>query len=342
MKRKGIGFEQGPSNSPQTNGVAECFNQSLPSKMHCLIGQSNIPTYLWNEAASHASFILNQLPHKFSNFKSPMDKLDEFNCRIEPKINLKNILPFGIKVVIKSNTTNKIDMPGKIIRALTFEKYSDALRVLNIKTGQIKITRDYEVSSNQVKGEIHKPEYVLPHESSSRLILKLPHQDDSQKQALPPQTNDIETQNSTTSLLSSYLNKNPSNKNYQYVPFYDKPPNHISSTISSDNIIEGRRNRNMPDLLLLTDTIPYNQAIFNDSEKQEWKKAMDNEFNSLMNHNTGILVTYLKNNEKVIGGMWCLTRKGMNLVRYIVIRHNGLFLVIIKNIYYITLTHGHL
>ncbi|MBW0524632.1 hypothetical protein O181_064347 [Austropuccinia psidii MF-1] len=28
-----------------------------------------------------------------------------------------------------------------------------------------------------------------------------------------------------------------------------------------------------------------------------------------MNHNTGELVPYPKNNEKVIGGMWCLTRK---------------------------------
>ncbi|MBW0582708.1 hypothetical protein O181_122423 [Austropuccinia psidii MF-1] len=215
--------------------------------MHCLIGQSNIPTYLWNEVASHASFLLNQLPHKFINFKSPMDKLDEFNCRIEPKINLKNILPFGIKVVIKSNAENKIDMPGKIMRALTFEKYSDALRVLNIKTGQIKITCYYEVSSNQVKAEIHKPENFLPRESSSRLISKLPHQEDSQKQALTPQRNDIDTQNTTTSSLSSDFNKNPSNKNYQYVPFYEKPPNHISSTISSENIIEGRKNRNMPD-----------------------------------------------------------------------------------------------
>ncbi|MBW0489673.1 hypothetical protein O181_029388 [Austropuccinia psidii MF-1] len=300
MKGRGICFEQGPPNSPQTNGVAERFNQSLLSKMCCLIGQSNISTYLWNEAESHALFLLNQLPHRLLKFKSPTDKLDEFNCRIEPKIDLKNILPFGIKVVIKSNTSKKIDIPGKIMRALTFEKYSNVLRVLNIETGQIKITRDYEVSSNQVKAEINQPENFLPPESSSRLILKLPHQDELQQQVLPPQTNDMEAQSSTTSLLSSDLNKNLSNKHYQYVPFYEQPPNHISSTISLNNIIEGRRNLNVPDQLLLTDNVPYNQAICNVSEKLEWKKAMDNEFNSLINNNTGILVPYTKNSEKVI------------------------------------------
>ncbi|MBW0560613.1 hypothetical protein O181_100328 [Austropuccinia psidii MF-1] len=247
MKGRGICFKQGPPNSPQNNGVAEHFNQPLLSKMRCLIGQSNIPTCLWNEAASHALFLSNQLPHQFLKFKSPTDKLDASNCRIEPKINLKNILPFGIKVVIKSNISNKIDMPGKIMRALTFEKYSDALRVLNIKTGQIKITRDYEVSSNKVKSEIYQPEKVLLRESSSRLTLKLPHQDESKQQVLSPQTNDMETQNSTTSLLSSDLNKNLSNKHYQYVPFYEQPPNHISSIISSNNIIVGRRTRNVPD-----------------------------------------------------------------------------------------------
>ncbi|MBW0522421.1 hypothetical protein O181_062136 [Austropuccinia psidii MF-1] len=60
---------------------------------------------------------------------------------------------------------------------------------------------------------------------------------------------------------------------------------------------------------MLTDTVPYTQAITSMSEKTKWKEAMDNEFNSLMNHSTGELVPYPKNNEKVIGGMWCLTRK---------------------------------
>ncbi|MBW0551195.1 hypothetical protein O181_090910 [Austropuccinia psidii MF-1] len=36
---------------------------------------------------------------------------------------------------------------------------------------------------------------------------------------------------------------------------------------------------------------------------------MDQEFNSLMSHNTGILVPNPKNREKVIGGMWCLNKK---------------------------------
>ncbi|MBW0480802.1 hypothetical protein O181_020517 [Austropuccinia psidii MF-1] len=231
--------------------------------MRFIMGKSNITTYLWNEAASHASFLLKQLPHKFLDFKSLMDKLNEFNCRIKPTINLNRILPFVIKVVIQNNASNKIDMPGITMRELTFEKYSDALRVSNIKTGQIKTARDYEVSLNPVKAEICQPDNFLPHKSSSRLISKLPHQDESQQKILPPQRNKMETQSSNTTSLSSDLNENLSNKHYDYAPFYEKPPNNISSTISSNKIVEGRRNQKIPDQLLLTDNIPYNQAISN-------------------------------------------------------------------------------
>ncbi|MBW0534728.1 hypothetical protein O181_074443 [Austropuccinia psidii MF-1] len=149
LKGRGICFEQGPPNSPQTNGVSEQFNQSLLSKIRCIVGQSNIPTYLWDEAAKHASFLLNQLPNKYLKFKSPIDKLDESNSKIEPRIDFNKILPFGIKVIVKNNTTpSKVDMPGRTMRALTFEPYSDALRVLDPQTGQIKITQDYAVSPN--------------------------------------------------------------------------------------------------------------------------------------------------------------------------------------------------
>ncbi|MBW0531098.1 hypothetical protein O181_070813 [Austropuccinia psidii MF-1] len=42
FKRR-ISLEQGPPESPQTNGVAERFNQTLLSKIRCLLAQSKIP-----------------------------------------------------------------------------------------------------------------------------------------------------------------------------------------------------------------------------------------------------------------------------------------------------------
>ncbi|MBW0475980.1 hypothetical protein O181_015695 [Austropuccinia psidii MF-1] len=60
---QGISLERGPPHSPQTNGVAERFNQTILTKIRCLLGQSNIPISYWDEAARHASLLLNLLPH---------------------------------------------------------------------------------------------------------------------------------------------------------------------------------------------------------------------------------------------------------------------------------------
>ncbi|MBW0517789.1 hypothetical protein O181_057504 [Austropuccinia psidii MF-1] len=64
LTSQGISLERGPPESPQTNGIAENFNQTLLSKIRCLLGQSNIPIAYWAEAASHALLLLYMLPHK--------------------------------------------------------------------------------------------------------------------------------------------------------------------------------------------------------------------------------------------------------------------------------------
>ncbi|MBW0538500.1 hypothetical protein O181_078215 [Austropuccinia psidii MF-1] len=62
---KGISLERGPPHSPQTNGVEERFNQSLLVKIRCLLAQSNVPISYWDEAALHASLLLNLLPNQY-------------------------------------------------------------------------------------------------------------------------------------------------------------------------------------------------------------------------------------------------------------------------------------
>ncbi|MBW0548459.1 hypothetical protein O181_088174 [Austropuccinia psidii MF-1] len=239
--------------------------------MRGIIGQSNVPTYLWDEAAKHESFLLNQLPHKYLKFKSPIDKLDESNSRTEPRIDFNKILPFGIKVIVKQNTApSKVDMPRRTMKALTFEQYSDALRVLHPQTGQIKITRDYSVSPNPISPVLQQPENTLPQESAVKILLNLTIQDEPPKQTLPIQESLFENQNPLpVSLSSGGSQRVPIIKHYDYVPFYEKPDKNITSNISSDNIIKGKGSKKLPDQLMLTDTVPYTQAITSVTEKNK-------------------------------------------------------------------------
>ncbi|MBW0464999.1 hypothetical protein O181_004714 [Austropuccinia psidii MF-1] len=311
LKTLGICIEQGPPNSPETNGVAEHFNQSLLSKMRCPFSQSNIPIGYWDEAAHHTSLLLNHLPHKFLKMQSPTDVLISHNASLEPRIPLNRFIPFGMKVIVKTvNNQSKIQDQGESLRALTFEKYSDGLRVLDLNNGRIRISRDYSISANAVTATVRQPENVLPKAVELKIKLKLPNshlttQGSSEKE--PPCTSI--TQHQELEESPSRDKNSAIDKHFEYVPFYDKPEKNISSNICSKNIVEGKRNRKQTEKLLLTDVVPYSQAMNNKNEQDQWKEAMDLEFNSLMSHDTGTLVPYPRDGEKVIGGMWCLTRK---------------------------------
>ncbi|MBW0554946.1 hypothetical protein O181_094661 [Austropuccinia psidii MF-1] len=317
LKSKGICREQGPPDSLQTNGVAKRFNQMLLTKMRCLLGQLNIPIKYWDEAANHASVLLNHLPHRSLDMDTPCNVLLKENCNIEPIINIDRFIPFGMKVLVKKQRTEaKLDEAGETLRALTFEKYSDRLRLLDPRSGGIRIPRDYSVSTKQIKIELRNPEIILPKESSQILKLTLPkHQsitttsiqdkvgqeDPAEDQVVQGESEEI------TTPLSSQMKV--ANKHYDYVPFYKKPPKNISSSVSDNNLVEVKQTRQAPDCFYLIDIVPYSRALSTPTEKNHWKTAMDTEFDSLMSHNTGTLVPYPKHKEKVIGGMWLLTHK---------------------------------
>ncbi|MBW0533619.1 hypothetical protein O181_073334 [Austropuccinia psidii MF-1] len=312
LTSQGISLERGPPESPQTNGVAERFNQTLLSKIRCLLGQSNIPMHYWDEAAAHGSLLLNLLPHKHLKMKTPLSVLKNKSSLIEPEVDLKKLIPFGIKVTVRIiNTSSKIEPRGEVLRALTFEKYSDGLRVLNLETGKIRVSRDYTLSGHNPTLSMNQPASVLPSDSSVRIKLRLPSSrpSDPPTQSIdlespmqPSDPQDTSTQVHTSAALEPL-------KNYEYVPYYKEAPRNISSSINEGNIITRKRHSQYRDNVLLTDIVPYSKALIDPIEASEWKKAMDEEYHSLTSHNTGELVPYPAKPAKVIGGMWRLSRK---------------------------------
>ncbi|MBW0571052.1 hypothetical protein O181_110767 [Austropuccinia psidii MF-1] len=140
LKDHGISLERGPPESPQTNGVAERFNEKLLSKVQFLLRQSKIHSSYWDKAELHVSLILNVLPHKHLNIKSPMAVVEDNKCLIELIIRYERLIPFGIKVTTKILTpSSKVEPRREIICALTFEKNSDVLRLLNLEMGKFEL-----------------------------------------------------------------------------------------------------------------------------------------------------------------------------------------------------------
>jgi transposase InsO family protein len=59
LSQHGILLEQGPANSPQTNGLDKQLNQTILVKIRCMLAQSLVPLNYWDEAAQFASTLIN-------------------------------------------------------------------------------------------------------------------------------------------------------------------------------------------------------------------------------------------------------------------------------------------
>ncbi|MBW0533910.1 hypothetical protein O181_073625, partial [Austropuccinia psidii MF-1] len=290
--KRGISLEQGPPESPQTNGI---------------------PIQLWVEAAKYGSLLLNLLPHKPINMTSPQELLRKEDMQIEPMISLSSLIPFGMKTtVLVGDSKSKLNPRGETLKALTYESYSDGMRFYNEESKKMRISRDFQLpqmqSESQVRQEIvNLPTAVSETKNNSAPVVNFDNNHDLGEEA-PVQEQCIQ--------------EPIRDKHYEYVPYYSKAPKNISNKINTRNILEeGRRKIKPPEHYMLADTVPYSKATSDPLECNHWKDAMEVEFESLISHNTGTLVPYPKES-KLIGGMWHLTKKSMSMVRYIVTKQD--------------------
>lgn len=139
----GITVERGPADSPQTNGLAERFNQGLLVKMRCILAQSSIPIKLWDKAARYASFLINILPSKPLSWVLPFDKLKQVNLVVEPVCDLSKLIPFSIKAFVHRKTSYKISPPSQEMLFVGYEPHLDAGRFFSPHNHHIIISRDF-------------------------------------------------------------------------------------------------------------------------------------------------------------------------------------------------------
>jgi hypothetical protein len=101
LSENGIILEQGPTNSPQTNGLAERFNQIILVKMRCMLAQLAVPLNYWDKAAWFASTLIIILPLSSLNWRSPNLVLCNSDKSIEQVRKVQTLLSFGLKVYLQ-------------------------------------------------------------------------------------------------------------------------------------------------------------------------------------------------------------------------------------------------
>ena len=92
-EENGIKHEVTNTYTPEENGVAERFNQTVADACRCLLGDSGLPNKFWPEAMSHFVYTWNRVCHR-NQTKTP------FELYGGNKPSIRHLKPFGIAVYV--------------------------------------------------------------------------------------------------------------------------------------------------------------------------------------------------------------------------------------------------
>lgn len=124
--------------TPQQNGVSERKNRSIMEMTRCMLHEKELPKKLWAEATNTAVFLLNRLPTRVLQKKTP------FEAWFGYKPDLKNLRTFGCLCFsyvpqVKRDKLDKKAEPGVFIG---YSNSSKAYRIFQPQNGKILVSRD--------------------------------------------------------------------------------------------------------------------------------------------------------------------------------------------------------
>ena len=126
--------------TPQQNGVVERKNRTLMEMTRCLLHDKGLPKKLWAEAANTAIFLLNRLPTKALQQRTPFEAWYGYKPRLQ---NLKTFgcLCFSYIPQVKRDKLDKKAEPGIFIG---YSSVSKAYRIYLPQTNKVIVSRDVQ------------------------------------------------------------------------------------------------------------------------------------------------------------------------------------------------------
>ncbi|KAK1419234.1 hypothetical protein QVD17_28397 [Tagetes erecta] len=124
--------------TPQQNGVVERRNRTLLEMTRSILKARHVPNCLWGEAARHSTDLINKIPTRALNDKTPYEMLKN------KKPNLKYLKVFGCLAYCKVTSENikKLDDRSRRLIYLGSEPGSKAYRLYDPITRRKVVSRD--------------------------------------------------------------------------------------------------------------------------------------------------------------------------------------------------------
>ncbi|KAL7294208.1 hypothetical protein TKK_0012227 [Trichogramma kaykai] len=266
LSEHGITHERTVVHTPEQNGSTERENRTFFEAASTVLQSSDFPVNFWAEAIKTATYVLNRTSTSSVKGKTP------FELWYNKKPNLKDLHIFGQEVYshIPKIQRKKWDAKAKRGFFIIYEDNTKGYRIWHPDTGKIEIARDVIFGKSGT-----------PFEDKSQMsYLYLPGEEDNE-----------DSINEKVSTDNSYTPPQPYKDRLRDPSLRKQPKRYGSSSLFEEALVAVRY-----------ELINYKDAMSCQNE-QKWKKAMQDEMDSLKKNQVWELVNPPVNS-KIIGCRW--------------------------------------
>jgi len=155
---KGITHKMTTPYTPEHNGIAERANRTIMEMVRCMLFDARLGKEFWGYAALTAVHIINRLPGRTHDNKTPF----EIWFGVPPAISHLRVFGCSAYRHIPAATRRKLDPRAQKCRLIGYQEESGSrvYRVYDEGTKQVLITRD--VVFEELEGEHLQPEHASP------------------------------------------------------------------------------------------------------------------------------------------------------------------------------------
>jgi hypothetical protein len=125
--------------------MAERLNRTIFERVRAMLHASELPKFLWAEAARHAVYLKNRTSTRALENTTPYEKLHK------KKPNLANLPEWGAKVWVHDTSGSKLDARSRTGRWVGFEEASHAHRIYWPEKHNVTVERSIKFDVNDVQ-----------------------------------------------------------------------------------------------------------------------------------------------------------------------------------------------
>lgn len=314
LVENGISHQTTCPYSPQQNGVAERANRTLVEMSRCLLENSKLPQYLWAEAVNTASYIRNRSPTKMLNGKTP------YELWVGRKPSVKHFKIFGCQAVVlqKGAKNGKFEPKGIKLTFIGYENYSKGYRLYDLKNRKFYKARDVIFFEDTFDNKLNDDDV-----SGDFFSAYFEYQDEHSKNKEIAENavigNNEFQENDDVEELPTEQDANVINFDEEEEDFNIDESNAAGKRLRGRPRIHRTGNVGRPRKVFVTESGPemLNTIIenpeslkeaLNSNNAEEWKCAMQREYDSLVKNQTWELVDKPKN-KNIISCKWVFALK---------------------------------